>query len=62
MKGWRTIIFNTLSGLIAAAAAILEYIQVLDLSPETVIIALIVVNVGNAYLRSITTSPVGKKL
>lgn len=62
MKGWRTIIFNLISGLIAAAAGILEYAGVLDLPPEVIIGAIVVVNLGNAYLRTITDSPVGKKI
>jgi hypothetical protein len=61
MKGYRTLAFNLVSGLIATATGLLEYAGVLDLSPIWIIAAIIVVNLGNAYLRSITDSPMGKK-
>ena len=62
MKGYRTIFFNLISALVAAAASILEYAGVLDISPEVLIGAIVFVNIGNGVLRTITTTPVGKKL
>lgn len=55
MKGWKTIAFNVLSGLILVAQS--QGADVWGIAPETV--ATIVV-VGNFILRFLTNSAVGK--
>jgi len=64
MKGWRTIIFNTVAGLIAAfelLAPVLMTPEFSGLIPrEWMPLYVLIVTVGNVYLRKITTTPMGK--
>jgi len=58
MKGYRTIIFNVLASLLP----IMDLTEVHNLIPETWLPwYAIAVAIGNVYLRSITTTPVGTK-
>tara|TARA_R110002051_G_scaffold325869_1_gene432678 strand:+ start:28567 stop:28764 length:198 start_codon:yes stop_codon:yes gene_type:complete len=65
MKGYRTIVFNLVSLIVMIGGAALQYVGDLGLTdPQAAIaglIATIIVNVGNMYLRTVTTTPVGKK-
>ena len=65
MKGYRTLIFNALSVVVMAAAALLQYVGDLPLTDAqaafTGITATIVVNLGNMYLRKQTTTPMGRQ-
>jgi hypothetical protein len=65
LKGWRTIILNA---LIAAGMVALEIVQYADgvpwrevLPDQYALYVVIGVNVLNIVLRSITTTPVGRK-
>lgn len=58
LQGWRTIIFN----LITTALAIAAMPEVLNVLPANVLPWVLLANaLGNMYLRSITTTPIGKK-
>jgi len=65
MKGYRTIAFNVLSIVVISAGALLQYIGDLPLTDTQAgiagFMATIVVNVGNMYLRTKTTTPMGKR-
>jgi small basic protein len=64
MKGWRTVIFNLLFVLVTVAGIILQYLGNLGLEDRTAALigmSLTIFNaLANLYLRSITTTPVGK--
>jgi hypothetical protein len=64
MKGWRTVTFNSLSALTMAASAFLLYVDRLPITDGQAaiagLIATVIVNGVNMYLRSITTTPMGK--
>lgn len=66
MKGYRTIVFNLLVDVIAFAGIVMNYIGMLGLTDRQVALASIILvavtTFGNKYLRSITTTPLGKKL
>jgi hypothetical protein len=57
MKGWKTILFNALSGLLLVIGG--QGVDLWGLSPE--LIGTITV-VGNFILRFITTTAIGKKV
>lgn len=63
-KGWRTITFNAVSAIVMAAGALLQYVDALGLTDAQAALvgltATLVVNGGNMYLRSITTTPMGQ--
>lgn len=56
MKGWKTIAFNVLSGLILVLQS--QGADLWGASPELVATAVVI---GNFILRFLTTSAVGKK-
>jgi hypothetical protein len=57
-KGWKTVTFNVL----AAIVPILELTEIRGVVPEQYLpFYALAVAVGNVYLRSITTTPMGKK-
>lgn len=57
MKGWRTIGFNLVVGILP----IFEMTEVIDLIPEAYVGPYMIgVAVANVLLRVITTTPVGK--
>ena len=57
-KGWKTVVFNVL----AAIVPILELTEMRDVVPEQYLpFYALAVAMGNVYLRSITTTPMGKK-
>lgn len=58
IKGWRTIAFNVLSALVPIVT-LSEWNAVFP--PEWLPYWLLLVAVTNVYLRSITTTPVGRK-
>ena len=55
MKGWKTITFNVLTGILLLVEGMGKGF---GLTPETVSAILVV---GNVILRFFTTTPVGKK-
>jgi hypothetical protein len=58
LKGWKTVTFN----LLAAIVPILELTELRDVVPEQYLpFYALAVAMGNMYLRSITTTPMGKK-
>ena len=65
MKGYRTIIFNAASLAVMVAGVLLQYMDSLPLTDAQAAIfgvaATIVVNLGNMYLRTVTTTPLGRK-
>lgn len=57
-KGWKTVTFNVL----AAIVPILELTEIRGVVPEQYLpFYALAVAMGNVYLRSITTTPMGKK-
>jgi hypothetical protein len=66
LKGWRTVIFNVLSLLVLLAGIVLQYLDALGLTDLQAAYAGLGLNifvaVANVYLRTITTTPLGKKL
>lgn len=57
-KGWKTVTFNVL----AAIVPILELTEMKGIVPEEYLpFYALAVAVGNVYLRSVTTTPMGKK-
>jgi hypothetical protein len=64
MKGYRTIVVNALSVVVMVAAAALQYADQLPITSEQAgmlgMAASIVMGIANLYLRSVTTTPVGK--
>jgi small basic protein len=69
MKGWRTIVYNAVSGVAGTgviAVLLVTDFEVLGFSAQTAgWLALgikVIDNLANAYLRSITTTPMGKRL
>jgi hypothetical protein len=57
-KGWKTVTFNVL----AAIVPILELTEMKGIVPEEYLpFYALAVAMGNVYLRSITSTPVGKK-
>ena len=58
LKGYKTILFN----LLATVVPLMELAELKAVVPDDYMpIYLLVVAVGNVYLRSITTTPMGKK-
>lgn len=58
MKGWRTVVFNVL----AAVLPVLELTELRDvLPPDWLPWYALAVAIGNVWLRSITTTPMGQK-
>lgn len=57
MKGWRTIAFNVVSAILP----IMELTELRDVIPEQwVLYYVLAVAVGNIYLRTVTTTPIGR--
>ncbi len=57
-KGWKTVTFNVL----AAVVPILELTEMKGIVPEEYLpFYVLAVAMGNVYLRSVTTTPMGKK-
>lgn len=65
-KGWRTWIFNILTMLLTITGAIMQYLDLLGLNESTAALigmCIAIFNgIANMYLRTITTTPLGKKL
>lgn len=65
MKGWRTIAFNAVTACVTLAGVGLMYVDQLGLTgPQAAYagLGLTLVNTfGNMYLRTITTTPMGRK-
>lgn len=65
MKGWRTIAFNAASLAVMVAGVVLQYADRLPIEDSQAaiagVVATIIVNLGNMYLRTITTTPMGRK-
>jgi len=65
MKGYRTIVVNVVSIVVMVAAAAMQYADQLPITSEQAgvlgMAASIVMGVANLYLRSVTTTPVGRK-
>ena len=58
LKGWKTVTFNVL----AAIVPILELTEMKGIVPEEYLpFYALAVAMGNVYLRSVTTTPMGKK-
>ena len=58
LKGWKTVTFNVL----AAIVPILELTELKGIVPEEYLpFYALAVAMGNVYLRSVTTTPMGKK-
>lgn len=58
LKGYKTLVFN----LLAAVVPLLELTELKAVVPDDYMpIYMLVVALGNVYLRTITTSPVGKQ-
>jgi len=58
LKGWKTVTFNVL----AAIVPVLELTELKDVVPEEYLpFYALAVALGNVYLRSVTTTPMGKK-
>jgi|TARA_B110000908_G_scaffold166680_2_gene218232 uncharacterized protein involved in high-affinity Fe2+ transport len=64
MKGYRTIVVNAVSIIVMVAAAAMQYADQLPITSEQAgmlgMCASIVMGIANLYLRSVTTTPVGK--
>jgi len=64
MKGYRTIVVNAVSIVVMVAAAAMQYADQLPITPEQAgllgMSASIIMGVANLFLRSVTTTPVGK--
>lgn len=64
MKGWRTIAFNAVTVTVTLAGIGLQYVGELGLTDREAALAglaLTFINTfGNMYLRTITTTPMGK--
>jgi hypothetical protein len=57
-KGWKTVTFNVL----ATVVPLLELTEIKGIVPEEYLpFYALAVAMGNVYLRSITTTPMGKK-
>ena len=58
LKGWKTVTFNVL----AAIVPILELTELKGIVPEEYLpFYALAVAMGNVYLRSVTSTPMGKK-
>lgn len=66
IKGWKTVGFNLIAGspaILMLVGQVLGLPEVKDLIPVTYMPVYLAVMAGvNLYLRSITTTPIGKKL
>jgi hypothetical protein len=57
LKGYKTILFN----LLAALVPLLELTEMREVIPDNYLpIYMLAVAMGNLYLRTVTTTPVGK--
>lgn len=63
LKGYRTVIFNAVTGIVMVLGALLQYVDQLPITDGQAAMAglasTIIVNLGNMYLRSVTTTPLG---
>ena len=58
LKGWKTVTFNVL----AAVVPLLELTELKGIVPEEYLpFYALAVAMGNVYLRSVTSTPMGKK-
>jgi hypothetical protein len=58
LKGWKTVTFNVL----AAIVPLLELTELKGIVPEEYLpVYALAVAMGNVYLRSVTSTPMGKK-
>jgi len=66
LKGWKTVIFNIATVFVSVAGIVLQYLDMLGLKDETAALIGMLISVAvavvNIYLRSITTTPMGKSL
>ena len=66
LKGWKTVIFNIATVFVSVAGIVLQYLDMLGLKDETAaligMLVSVAVAVANNYLRSITTTPIGKSI
>lgn len=61
LKGWRTTLFNVATGLGMILPPVIDYLIASELFSKNVTFVLGLVNVvGNVYLRTLTTTPVGQ--
>lgn len=58
MKGWRTLAFNILTGIVPILS-LTEWVDILP--PDYVPYWMLGVAIANVWLRMITTTPVGRK-
>jgi hypothetical protein len=65
LQGWKTIIFNCLLGLGSVGVAVTDYLNTVDLAkfmtPQNVALAGIAIAAVGAFLRYVTTTPLGQK-
>ncbi|WP_029056984.1 hypothetical protein [Stappia stellulata] len=63
MRGFRTLIVNTLVALLPIAAEVLRFLEVFDwhlyLEPRDALWAMLIVGGLNIFLRRITRTPIG---
>lgn len=64
LKGWRTVVLNSVAGLAPILLLVLDYAGTVDasslLSAKGALVYGIAVHLANIYLRTITNTPVGK--
>jgi len=59
LKGYKTLLFN----ILAAIIPILELTELRYIIPEEYMpVYMLVVAIGNVYLRTVTTTPMGKRM
>ncbi len=65
-RGWRTIAFNLLTLAVTASGFVLQYLGQLGLDDKTFALVAIALNIfaaaANLWLRSVTTTAVGKSI
>ena len=65
-KGWRTVVFNAISTVASVLIPTVSYLADFPwaqyLEPQVAVVLIVGINLANKWLRSITTSPVGKDL
>lgn len=66
LKGYRTVLFNAFLALVPLALLGLEHLEQIDLvslgvTPDRVLFYTLAIKAANIFLRSITTTAVGRK-
>lgn len=65
LKGYRTILFNTLTLAVTASGFVLQYLGQLGLDDRSFALVAISLNIfvaaANLWLRTVTTTPIGEK-